>query len=423
MNLMLRNPQRILVLYWYPGFGKMRAAIQYHLKALEYSDVKHDIIYYNALFGIPSWLIYLNFDVLILHNTFLCLRHSRLFEVWKWQMKWIKNVNCLKMAIPQDEYDYAEILDDWLYEWNISVIFTNFDQEKQKILYPKMYNKAVFYQCLTGYIDDVVAQQYAHSLTPIKDRKYDIVYRASHLPYRFGKHGQLKHQIAKIVSDSAERLGLNSNISTLDKDTILGDKWFDFLASGKTVIGCESGSSVLDRRGEIKTKIETILKNNNNISFQEITHFLPPDWDNYQFFAISPRHFEAIITKTCQILVEGNYDHILEPNRHYIAIKKDFSNLDEVIGKIKDDKYITEITELAYNEIYLSGKYSYKTFCILIDNAIFSHKEKQINRRLINNKWLLKIYSFIIRMNNLLEIFFYFITIELIKKVYNYMKN
>lgn len=423
MNLMSRNPQRILILYWYPGLSKMRAAVEHHLKALKYSGLRHDVIYYNALLGVPSWLIYLDIDVLILHNTFLCLRHSRLFEVWKSRMKWIKNLNCLKMAIPQDEYDYAEILDDWLYEWNISVIFTNFDHDQQKILYPKMSNKAVFYQCLTGYIDDTLAEQYAHKLIPVKDRKYDIVYRASHLPYKFGKHGQLKHEIAKIVYDSAERLGLNSNISTLDKDTILGDKWFDFLASGKTVIGCESGSSALDRCGEIKRKIDAILQHNKTISFQGITDFLPSDWDNYQFFAISPRHFEAIITKTCQILVEGNYNNVLEPNRHYIPIKKDFSNLDEVISKIKDDEYLTEITELAYNEIYLSGQYSYKTFSLLIDNAIFSHQVKQINKRNVHNMYLLKIYLFLIRMNNLLERFIYFITIELIKKVYNYIRN
>jgi len=93
-------------------------------------------------------------------------------------------------------------------------------------------------------------------------RPNHIVYRATKLPYWFGSHGQLKHRIAGIVSERAGSHDLTCNISTRESDTIVGESWLDFIASGKAIIGCESGSSALDRRGEIKAKIQTLLQEN-----------------------------------------------------------------------------------------------------------------------------------------------------------------
>ena len=47
---------------------------------------------------------------------------------------------------------------------------------------------------------------------------------------------------------------------------------------------------------------------------------------------ISPRHFEAAAFRVCQVLFEGRYAGVMEPMRHYIPLRKDFSNFDEVCG-------------------------------------------------------------------------------------------
>ncbi|XZF65632.1 MAG: hypothetical protein ACSI46_13505 [Gloeotrichia echinulata DVL01] len=400
----------------------MRSAVRHHLHTLQYSDIQHEIYYYNCLMGAPSWLRYFDFDAIILHTTFLGIRWSKVFEYWKWQLGWIKDVNCVKIAIPQDEYDYSKILDEWFLEWNVSVIFSNFNVEQRKILYPKMHKIGVFYQCLTGYIDDKTAQEYAKKAIPIYERNYDIIYRARHLPYKFGSHGQLKHQIADIVKDRANLFNLKCDISTLEIDTILGDKWFDFLASSKTIIGCESGSSVLDKDGEIQLAIQKLLENDQEISFEEVDNALPQGWDDYQFFAISPRHFEAIITKSCQILVEGYYDGILEPHRHYIPIKKDFSNLDEVLNKITDIPYVMTITECAYKEIYISGKYSYNVFAKSIEKAIETYKngKKSLKHPNIYSHFVLDI---LLKATTLIDDFIYNLIYNYLKTVFRFFKK
>jgi hypothetical protein len=62
------------------------------------------------------------------------------------------------------------------------------------------------------------------------------------------------------------------------------------------------------------------------------------------------------------VLTEGEYNGILLPGRHYIAVKEDFSNLEEVLKEIKRDALRKQIVETAYQEIVESGKYTYRQF-------------------------------------------------------------
>jgi hypothetical protein len=366
----MSTSKRILMLYWYHvPLYKMRLAIRQHIQTMDSSPQKHEIVYHNVYENTQK-LRALNFDAVILHNTFLCMRWNTLFYRLKSELEWVREMNCIKIAIPQDEYDHSEVLDEWLFEWQVPIIFSCFDATDRKTLYPLMADRANFYKCLTGYIDDAIAAQIQPNLLPLSKRSNDIVYRASKLPYWFGSHGQLKHQIGGIVANCAKLHGLVYDISTREADTIVGEAWVDFIASGRTVIGCESGSSALDRRGEIKSKIEALLAENNGLSFDEVSAQLPRGWDDFSFFAVSPRHLEAVITKTCQVLIEGRYDGILEPNKHYIPLKKDFSDLDEVLDKLRDNKLLERIANQAYEEICMSGQYSYKKFASDIDRAI-----------------------------------------------------
>ena len=85
------------------------------------------------------------------------------------------------------------------------------------------------------------------SRTP--SRPVDIVYRARNLPFHIGHHGQLKHEIAGIVDTAARARGLRTDISTDIRDTKYGDAWAEFLASGRCVIGTESGVQRARSRG------------------------------------------------------------------------------------------------------------------------------------------------------------------------------
>jgi hypothetical protein len=54
-------------------------------------------------------------------------------------------------------------------------------------------------------------------------------------------------------------------------------------------------------------------------------------------------------TKTCQILVEGEYNDIIQPDVHYIPLRKDFSNLEEVLNKMEDCDFVTQLIDDSYD--------------------------------------------------------------------------
>ena len=368
----MSRPRRLLVLYWHPSSpDTLRNAIRKHLAALENGTSAHEILYYNVFTGLPpEWLKTAGFDAVIFHTLALTQRWQGLFGFRKIQYRWIADLDCVKIAIPQDEYDHNEVLDEFLYEMGVDVIFTNFDASHRAVLYPIMHRRAEFVECLTGYVDEDLLSRYRHRVRPIEERPIDIVYRAAHLPYWFGSQGQLKHRIADIVRRAAVAQGLRCNISTRLEDTITGHQWLDFLASSRAVIGCESGSTCLDRRGEMKSRITRLLAEKPDLTFEEADRLLPPGWDDHRFLAVSPRHFEAVMTRTCQVLVKGRYDGILIPEKHYISVEPDFSNLHEVLERLRDARDLQEMVDRAYDDIIDSGRYTHKGLAIQLEAAI-----------------------------------------------------
>jgi len=351
--------RNILVLNWFPKGQAMRQAVHQHQHALDGGE--DTVVYHNAVDPAPRWLRALPWDAVVLHTVFLCARWVDEFPLFRRRFAWIADLECVKIAIPQDEYDHSENLDDWLSDLGVTHVLSCFGPEYRELLYPKTRRIAEFREVLTGYIDRATAESCAPTILPLADRPYDIVYRALKLPYWFGSHGALKHEIAVVVEEQARSCGLATDISTRWEDTIF-DGWFDFLGSGRTVIGVESGSSVLDRRGEIKAQITAIEAEHPGASFAEVDSRLPPGWDAYAFFAISPRHLEAVITKTCQILIEGRYSGALEPERHYIPLRRDFSNLPDVLDRLQDHAALARIAQTAYDEVYLPGAYDLERY-------------------------------------------------------------
>jgi hypothetical protein len=364
------RPLRVLVLYWHPVGTPIRAAIYHHLHALDHGTRRHDVWYVNAFGALPRWLRYMPVDGVIFHTTLLCLRWSEFFEGIRRELLWLSDLSCPKIALPQDEYDHSDLLNEWLEELGVSDVFSVFEGPNRDLLYQRLAGRAAFHKCFTGYIDEATAHEVSKRLVPISARPADIVYRASHLPYWFGSQGQLKHRIGTIVLKRALERGFLTDISTRVEDTILGARWFDFLMSGRAVLGCESGSSVVDRRGEIQVRIHRMLAREPEMAFEEVSGQMPNGWDRHAFFALSPRHFESVITKTCQVLIEGEYEGVLKRDRHYIPMKRDLSNVDEVLDRVSDRRLTQEIAETAYEEIYLSGKYGYTALAREIENVL-----------------------------------------------------
>src|SRR6266481_284475 len=81
--------------------------------------------------------------------------------------------------------------------------------------------------------------------------------------------------------------------------------------------------------------------------------------------SISSRHFEPIGTKTCQILLEGYYNGILEPDQHFIAVKPDLSNIDDAIERFCDEGLRRRMVEETYEYAISQHTYAHRVAHLL----------------------------------------------------------
>jgi spore maturation protein CgeB len=148
---------------------------------------------------------------------------------------------------------------------------------------------------------------------------------------------------------------------------LVRQKYVNFLNSAKGTIAAESGTYYLDKTGQLQREIENYLKKYPGVSFKEISeqvikNFHKPTVNGK---AISSRHFEAVGTKTCQILLEGKYNDIFKPDMHYISLKKDFSNIKDVLQRFKDVTYRRQMVDSAYDYVMDSHTYGSRISYIL----------------------------------------------------------
>jgi hypothetical protein len=160
------------------------------------------------------------------------------------------------------------------------------------------------------------------------------------------------------------RWGLKCQIRKL---RIARAEWAGFLNTCKGTIGAESGTYYLNDRGRLLAAArEYNLLQHREASFDEVFEkFYRGQPREVSGKSISSRHFEPIGTKTCQILLEGEYNGVLAADEHYISVRKDRSNLDEAVRRVRDEGYRQTIAERAYEHVMTNHTYAHRVRSVL----------------------------------------------------------
>lgn len=372
----------ILLLYWYDFSFQLRGMLLDHLNSFaQHPDCR--VFYVNTAFPFPPDLHRVNFDLIIFHTTIsgrLRWREepydyaTRNFEVTKY-------IDATRITIPQDEFIYCDHVSRMINDHKIQIIFTCAPENEWAKIYFDVYDPHVkYFQVLTGYLTPSLTSQLDkhHRVYRGIHRFIDIGYRASPAKYWLGWHGTLKEQIATETEKLAKKKNFIADISISPNKIFFGYDWIHFLLHCKSVIGVEGGSSLLDHDGAIRLKVYQYLQKNPNASFEETENACFPGLDfNLRLFTLSPRHLEACATKTAQILVEGEYNHILKPHLHYIPVTKDFRNLDEALDQINNNTLISRMVDQAYEDIVESQTVDYRKFIqYVLDKSLIQHQLK-----------------------------------------------
>jgi hypothetical protein len=369
---MAEAERNIVVFYHARKALPLRASNEAHLLCWHRHSA-HRTIYVNVAFGVPWWLLrHIAIDAVIFDTIFLSMHWDpEYFRAKAAACLPVRDLRCLKIALPQDQFVNIATVACFLAEIGVTDVLDLAGPADWPRIYPELNPQHVrFRRILTGYVDESRIDRLpriARSPRPI-----DIGYRAWRNPYWLGEHGTHKVRIAEAVAPAARARGLNVDISTpAATDFLIGDRWFEFLLRCRAVLGVEGGASVCDRDGSIMCRVEAYVAAHPKAGFEEVREQCFPAADHAVNLAcLSPRHFEACLTRTCQILLEGEYNGVFKPWLHYIPIKRDYSNLAEALDALADDALVERIVERAYEDIVASGRYSYRMFVRDIETTL-----------------------------------------------------
>lgn len=380
----------------YSGFTRRPTLLEGLMAFEKYSN--HNVHYLNS--RLPSSIQGIRqsdeYDIIIFSTLFFSRRTNKddLLADFK-AVNWLKSISAVKVATPQDEYINSKYVNDFIDEFNVKLVFSVQPENVWSQVYPRALQRGFeIKRILTGYIDDEVADRFSRNNKWADTKRHiDIGYRTTGLPPAwYGRHAMLKAQIADefLVACCNSKLILDINPS--ESGTISNDSWYDFLGNCRYTIGTEGGTSILDYDGSIKSVTESYLKSCPNATFTEIERHCFPNKDGqFPGYALSPRHLEACLTRTAQILVKGEYSGVLKPWVHYIPLEKDFSNIAEVISLLNNEEIRLDLVNRCYSDIVLSGKYKSSSLvtCITESSTPFinTSNHAKMNISLIEN-WL-----------------------------------
>ena len=276
-------------------------------------------------------------DAVILDNTLLVARWAPEFAARRPTFDWLADVDALKIAFPQDEYNHAHVLDDWLADLGIDVVFSVFGPEHRELLYPRLGGTARFEKCLTGYVDELDVTRHAArrpAARPPRARPRvpragsDAALRAARPAQahrrRDGRPGGPRRRACASTSRPTRAMPCSATAGS---------------PSSRPRAACWAARAAPARSTGAASSwppSAACWPSSPGLAFAEFDAAMPAGWDGQLPGSIGPRHLEAAAARTCQILVEGGYDGVLEPDVHYLPVRPDFSDVEAVVERLAD---------------------------------------------------------------------------------------
>ncbi len=278
----------------------------------------------------------------------------------------------VKIIAVQDEYDRTDTLKAAIKNLGFDIVLTCVPQDSLEFVYPRVEFPDVHFETvLTGYVPEGFLAN-GMSLKPLAERPILIGYRGRDIGGRYGRLGFDKVEIGRRMKEICDERGLAVDIAMDEDSRIYGTAWFDFIASCRSMLGSESGSNIFDFDGTIEERFQTLakLKLGRNPTYAEFLPHVADRENQISMGQISPRVFECALMRTPMVLFRGRYSDAIAPDEHYIALEKDFSNVDDILQRLEDLPSLEAMAQRAYDHLVASEKFSYRAFCGVLRDLI-----------------------------------------------------
>jgi hypothetical protein len=323
--------------------------------------------------GFPRALSKLHFKVIVLHYS---LFGGDYYLLPRRYLSYLdRERNATTIAFFQDEHRFCTRRFEFLDRYDVDAVYTLLDPDQHEAVYGAHTAVRDIRTTLTGYVGDDLVDLAKRRFVPDDDRTVDVGYRARQLAFFQGRGAQEKHEIGERFLEHARASALGStlrlDIDASETSRIYGDAWYDFVASCRGMLGVEAGTSVFDLDDMARVRVDALLAAEPDLSFDEVERRLLHEYEGrVPYRTVSPRHFEAAAFRVAQILYRGRYSDVLEPDVHYLALEKDFSNFDDVLRRFCDPAARKRMTDRAYDDLIASGRWSYASFVHGLDEHL-----------------------------------------------------
>ncbi|MDX2052663.1 MAG: hypothetical protein SFV15_09750 [Polyangiaceae bacterium] len=361
-----RHVPGVLLLHHQP-IGPNASTISEHVRAFGRHS-RFPIYEHNTELGFPPALADWEFDAIVMHYS---LFGTSPYTLNQKHLEYINRASTYKVAYFQDEHRYCQKRFAFLNDHRVNCVFTLLEPTEWSKVYQKYTRVEKLIYTLTGYVSEELLSVSKRAHKPDSLRNIDIGYRARRLDFYMGAGGQEKHLIAEAFEHSSAARELVLDIDTKEERRLYGAQWVNFLANCRGALGVETGVSVFDLEDVVRPACERLLAENPAITFEEVSARVLKPWEGRVFYrTVGPRHFEAAALRVCQIMFEGKYSGVMQAGKHYLSLKKDFSNLDEVIRLFKDADVRRQISDAAHEDLIASRRFEYSALISDFDRVL-----------------------------------------------------
>jgi hypothetical protein len=312
----------------------------------------------NTEFGFPAALADTEFEAILLHYSVFGMGDYALDQDW---LDYLDGTSAHKIAFFQDECTRCQRRFAFLDRHRIDCVYTCLEPSEFPKVYGRYTSVSELVSNFPGYVSEKIVEAGRRYTVPFERRTVDVGYRGRTLPAYLGRGAIEKHDIGVRFRELAEGSGLRLDIATDEGGRLYGDAWYQFMASCRCVLGVESGVSAFDLEDEVLDEYNRRVALGLSVGIDDLETL--PRWEDVVYYrTVSPRHFEAASLRVCQVLFEGRYSGVMEPMVHYIPLRKDFSNIDDVLAMCRDEALCRELAENAFRDLIASGAHTYERF-------------------------------------------------------------
>jgi len=332
---------------------------------------RYPVFSVNTDDGFAGALSDLRFKAILLHYSLFGGDYYHLSSRFRRYLERERDAGTYLVAFFQDEYRYCQKRFAFLRNLRVSSVYTLLAPEYHEVVYGAHASVADVRTTLPGRVSDQLIDTARRLFIPDAERTIDVGYRARRLDFVHGRGAQEKHEIAERFLARASAPGLRLDIDSREEGRIYGPAWYSFVANCRGMIGVEAGTSVFDLDDSAGERTAALLASEPGLLFDDIERRVLHEYEDRIYYrTLSPRHFEAAALRVTQILYRGQYSGVMEPDVHYLALEKDFSNFDDVMHRFADPAVRKQITDRAYDDLIASGRWSYASFVSEVDDHL-----------------------------------------------------